>query len=253
MKSIRHTLAGPAVAAALALAVPCIGQAQQQALQPASPSGAGPAIARAGGMIGMPVIDALGYEVARVDDLVISADWSIDQVVLQIGGMHGVGSRRVAVSLAEFQVTSRALVLPTADRESLARLPAFERSRFVQPINLPGAPDEVPGAAPHAGLVSASDGEYQPGLIARVAVRLKADAADVATFMATSAGEQLQSADRLISIGWHRLGDAGADAWDGFSGWLGAGRRDADNFLSELAREIGATMHSSHRANTYGM
>ena len=242
--------------AALTLAVPCIGQAQQQALQPAGPAGAGPAIARAGGMIGMPVIDALGQEVARVDDLIISADWSIDQVVLQIGGMHGVGSRRIAVPLAEFQVTPRALVLPRADRESLARLPAFERSRFVQPINLPGAPDDAPGAPPHAGLASASDGELQPGqpgLIARVAGRLRADAADVATSMAASAGEHLQSADRLISIGWQRLGDVGAGAWDGFAGWLGAGRRDADSFLSELAREIGATMHSSHRANTYGM
>lgn len=196
---------------------------------PVDAPAAGAGIARAGGMIGMPVINALGSELGRVDDLVIAADWSIDQVVVHVGGLFGLGSRRVAVPLAEFQVTATALVLPRATDTSLATLPPFERGRFVHPINVPAA------------MAAAEPGSLPPG-------ESRSDSGFGARTM--SAVQTVAATARQPSAASSHLLDADlAKAWSDAGEWLGDSLRQVDEFCRVLAEEIGATLRSRYHAD----
>jgi hypothetical protein len=95
----------------------------------------GPVIARAGAVIGMPVRDGNGERLGRVDDLLISANWQVDNVLVRVGGFLGVGGRIVSIPLQEFRITADAFVLPSAKREQLEKRPAFDKARMPRRID----------------------------------------------------------------------------------------------------------------------
>ena len=95
----------------------------------------GPVIARAEAVIGMPVRDGNGERLGTVDDLLISANWQVDNVLVSVGGFLGVGARVVAIPLQEFRITSDALVLPSASRRGLEKRPVFEKARMPKRID----------------------------------------------------------------------------------------------------------------------
>lgn len=112
--------------------------AEPRATQPAGPAaGQGAATAsstlnerRLADLVGAQVIGG-GDEVGEVDDIVISmAGANALRAVLQVGGLAGIGEKRVAVPFNEITVERSGDGSPTVrvamDAESLERLPEFE-------------------------------------------------------------------------------------------------------------------------------
>jgi hypothetical protein len=116
-------------------------QAQtQQAPDRTVPGGA--VIARAAAVIGMPVRNGKGERLGTVDDLLISANWQVDNVLVSVGGFLGVGGRVVSIPLKEFRISADALVLPSGRREQLEKLPVFDKARMPRRIDALNFPAE---------------------------------------------------------------------------------------------------------------
>ena len=86
---------------------------------------------RVADLIGAVVIDSGGDEVGEVDDIVIStAGTDSVRAVLQVGGVAGVGEKRISLPLGQLTVERPAGGSPTLrvamNLESLERLPEFE-------------------------------------------------------------------------------------------------------------------------------
>jgi sporulation protein YlmC with PRC-barrel domain len=82
-------------------------------------------------LVGAEVLGSGGDQVGEVDDIVIStAGADSIRAVLQVGGIAGIGEKRVAVPMSELTVERSGDGAPTLrvamDRESLERLPEFE-------------------------------------------------------------------------------------------------------------------------------
>jgi len=116
--------------------------AESRTTQPATPGGAGqrsapsasasPSDRRVADLVGAEVIGG-GEKVGEVDDIVIStAGADSVRVVLQVGGVAGVGEKRVALPLSELIVEragggdGETTLRVALDGESLQRLPEFE-------------------------------------------------------------------------------------------------------------------------------
>ena len=124
----------------IATALILVGVAQTSAQEAAQPTPdrtvpGGPVITRAEAVIGLPVRNGKGERLGTVDDLLISANWQVDNVLVSIGGFLGVGGRVVSIPLQEFRITADALVLPALNRERLDKLPAFEKARVPRRID----------------------------------------------------------------------------------------------------------------------
>jgi sporulation protein YlmC with PRC-barrel domain len=119
--------------------------AQASAQAPQAPNRTvpgGAVIARAEAVIGMPVRDGSGERLGTVDDLLISANWQIDNILVSVGGFLGVGGRIVSIPLQEFRITADALILPSASRERLGKLPVFDKARMPRRIDALSFPAE---------------------------------------------------------------------------------------------------------------
>jgi sporulation protein YlmC with PRC-barrel domain len=86
---------------------------------------------RVGDLVGAEVIGSDGDEVGEVDDIVIStAGTDSLRAVLQVGGIAGVGEKRVALPLRQLTIERADDGEPTLrvamDVEALERLPEFE-------------------------------------------------------------------------------------------------------------------------------
>ena len=82
-------------------------------------------------LVGAEVVGAGGDQVGEVDDIVIStAGADSVRAVLQIGGIAGVGEKRVALPLSQITVDRPTDGEPTVrvamDQAALERLPEFE-------------------------------------------------------------------------------------------------------------------------------
>ena len=120
-------------------AAPAPGAAgEPRTTQPAAPGGQRSATAttslgqnRLGDLAGAEVVGSGGDKVGEVDDIVIStAGTDSVRAVLQVGGLAGVGEKRVAVPLSQLMVERDEDGEPTLrsamDVDSLGRLPEFE-------------------------------------------------------------------------------------------------------------------------------
>jgi sporulation protein YlmC with PRC-barrel domain len=109
------------------------GGAQPRSTAPTASGSTAPAslgTQRIADLIGAEVIDSGGDPVGEVDDIVIStAGADSVRAVLQVGGVAGVGEKRISLPLGELTV-ERAAGSPTLrvamNLESLERLPEFE-------------------------------------------------------------------------------------------------------------------------------
>jgi sporulation protein YlmC with PRC-barrel domain len=114
--------------------------AESRTTQPATPGGAGqrsapsasasPSHGRVADLVGAEVVGG-GEKVGEIDDIVIStAGADSVRAVLQVGGVAGIGEKRVSLPLSELIVERSGDGEPTLrvalDGESLRRLPEFE-------------------------------------------------------------------------------------------------------------------------------
>lgn len=112
------------------------GAAEPRAGQPAAGRGAATASSaanerRLGDLVGAEVTGGGGEEIGEVDDIVISMAGADNlRAVLQVGGIAGIGEKRVAVPFDEITVTRTGdgspMLQVAMDRDSLERMPEFE-------------------------------------------------------------------------------------------------------------------------------
>ena len=113
--------------------------AESRTTQPAAPNGqrsAAPGSAslsqqRMADLLGTEIVGSGGDKVGEVDDIVISTAGADSlRAVLQVGGVAGIGEKRVSLPLSQITVERSADAAPTLrvamDGESLQRLPEFE-------------------------------------------------------------------------------------------------------------------------------
>ena len=84
-----------------------------------------------GDLIGVEVLGSDGDQVGEVDDIVISMAGADDlRAVLQVGGVAGIGEKRVSLPLRQLTIERAGDGEPNVrvamDVESLERLPEFE-------------------------------------------------------------------------------------------------------------------------------
>ena len=110
---------------------------ESRSAAPASPGSAGPAGTaslrerRVGDLVGVEVIGSGGDKVGEVDDIVLStAGADSVRAVLQVGGVAGIGEKRISLPLNQLTVERAGDDEPTLrvalDTEALERLPEFE-------------------------------------------------------------------------------------------------------------------------------
>ena len=86
---------------------------------------------RIGDLLGAKVVGSSGDKVGEVDDIVIStAGADSIRAVLQIGGVSGLGEKRISLPLSQFAVErvgdDEPALRVAMDREALERMPEFE-------------------------------------------------------------------------------------------------------------------------------
>jgi hypothetical protein len=102
------------------------------------------AVARANALIGTTVRNSAGDKVGTVDDLLMGSDSKVNYAVLSVGGFLGIGDRLVAVPMSDLQMASDHMVMPSATKETLQKMPKFDRSA----VYYPGYTKDVPRATP---------------------------------------------------------------------------------------------------------
>src|SRR5262245_55652166 len=153
----------PLVASALALSLALTGPAiSQQTPPPPSTGSASPptsppvssttdkgvvpdgAVARANALIGTTVRNSAGDKIGTIDDLLMGNDSKVNYAVLSVGGFLGIGDRLVAIPMGDLQMAADHMVMPSATKESVSKMPKFDRSA----VYYPGYVKDVPRATP---------------------------------------------------------------------------------------------------------
>ena len=126
---MRPVLLAVAIAAATALAVPVLVQAQgtPQTVQLTKVDVVKVATGfRASKVIGSPVVNEAGDTVGRVDDVIIAEDGKAPFVVLAVGGFLGIGDKLVVLPYEQLKTMDKKIVLPGATKDALKDLPSFK-------------------------------------------------------------------------------------------------------------------------------
>ena len=76
-------------------------------------------------LLGAAVMDEKGEKLGTVDDLILGQDERPTLIVMQAGGLLGVGGRLIALPFSGVQVQGNAVVLPGMSKEAAAAAPAF--------------------------------------------------------------------------------------------------------------------------------
>ncbi len=151
----------PMVASALALSLALTGPAISQTSPPSTGSGSPPtpppvssttdkgvvpegAVARANALIGTTVRNSAGDKIGTIDDLLMANDSKVNYAVLSVGGFLGIGDRLVAIPMSDLQMAADHMVMPSATKESVSKMPKFDRSA----VYYPGYVKDVPRATP---------------------------------------------------------------------------------------------------------
>lgn len=137
---------------------------------PAAPA-AGDAKAAVSGMVradsfeGLPVKNSAGAEIGSVKDVILDADGALSGLVLNAGGVLGVGGRDVLVSAAEIQTESGSdsqlsAVSLTSAAENLDGFPAFSYDADTAEAGVKTLPADGASAAELVGsAVTTGDGK----------------------------------------------------------------------------------------------
>jgi sporulation protein YlmC with PRC-barrel domain len=83
-------------------------------------------------LIGVNVHDSDGKVIGDVEDLVVDSDNKIVGAIIGVGGLLGVGEKKVAVSLTSLSIESTdkgiVVTMPAATKDALTAAPAFKRT-----------------------------------------------------------------------------------------------------------------------------
>lgn len=83
-------------------------------------------------LIGLNVHDNEGKVIGEIEDLVVDGDNKIVGVIIGVGGLLGVGEKKVAVSLPSLGIEAAGnkvnVTMPAATKEALTAAPAYKRA-----------------------------------------------------------------------------------------------------------------------------
>jgi hypothetical protein len=81
---------------------------------------------RASKLSGTTVYNRDKDNIGTIDDLIVSPSDHNAFAILSVGGFLGMGKHYVAVPLIDLQITSKAVTMPDATKQSLEALPEFK-------------------------------------------------------------------------------------------------------------------------------
>ena len=83
-------------------------------------------------LIGAKVTDKDGQTIGTISDLIVGSGDKIDGVILSVGGVLGVGDKKIGVRIGALKLAKTegklAVSLPSASKEILGAVPAYERA-----------------------------------------------------------------------------------------------------------------------------
>ena len=83
-------------------------------------------------LIGAKVTNKDGQTIGTISDLIVGSGDRIDGVILAVGGLLGVGEKKIGVRLPALKLSrddgKLAVSLPNASKEILSAVPAYERA-----------------------------------------------------------------------------------------------------------------------------
>lgn len=83
-------------------------------------------------LLGVNVLDGNGKVIGHIEDLVVDADNKIVGAIIGVGGLLGVGEKKVAVSLPSLSIESTdkgiIITLPAATKDALMAAPPYKRT-----------------------------------------------------------------------------------------------------------------------------
>lgn len=136
---LKHLLLSAAVTASLATGA--FAQTTQTApaapmapmtTTPATPTATAPTLGAIKGstLINMDVKNSADEKIGDINDVIVSADGKVEQVIISVGGFLGVGTRKVAVAWNEVKVDTNADVAwVNLSKQQLEIAPAFTDRR----------------------------------------------------------------------------------------------------------------------------
>ena len=92
-----------------------------------------PSTVEASAVDGAPVMSRDGEQIANVSDVLLTEDGSIDSVIVNVGGVLGIGSKPVEIPFDEVTLQSRdendemSIVIPMSQQD-LEDMPEYEES-----------------------------------------------------------------------------------------------------------------------------
>ena len=81
---------------------------------------------RAKKLIGATVYNDQNEKVGKIDDMIIAPDGKLSVAVVDVGGLLGLGTHRVAIPVEQFTQIEPKIVLPGATKQALKGLPEFK-------------------------------------------------------------------------------------------------------------------------------
>ena len=126
---VKYALLALAVLAApVAGAAPCYAQGAPQTLVNLNVSNVSNGW-RATKIIGATIVNEAEEKVGTIDDLIVSRTDRIPYAIVSVGGFLGVGTKLVAVPMANLQFSIDHTLMTGADKTSLKALPAFNYTK----------------------------------------------------------------------------------------------------------------------------
>lgn len=105
------------------------------------PAGAGQPV------VGTDVKNAANENIGEIQDVVISSDGKVEQVIVSVGGFLGVGSKRVAVAWNDLTMTGDTATV-NMTKDQLKAAPEYQDPRRERPAPAtPGGAGTAPGGA----------------------------------------------------------------------------------------------------------
>jgi len=81
-------------------------------------------------LIGKPVQNAAGEELAKIEEVAVDPANSRLVAVLQSGGFLGLGAKHAVVPLVELQKKDAQFVLPQGSKQKLAARPDYDKAKY---------------------------------------------------------------------------------------------------------------------------
>jgi len=125
MKSV---LCAAAIAAASLTMTPAFAQGTPQTLMKLDVSAVATGY-RASKIIGADIVNDANDKIGNVDDLIVNRSDRVPYAIVSVGGFLGVGSKLVAVPMANLQFSPDKTVLQGADKDMLKALPEFKYAK----------------------------------------------------------------------------------------------------------------------------